>query len=77
MDKCKANAWSTKNEVATMVVGKFAYTKVKHSTKQKALFLFLVMCIVNIYKNREVYASEYKAESGYGIGVKPSTIMTT
>ena len=29
MDKCKANAWSTKNEVATMVAGKFAYTKAK------------------------------------------------
>ena len=28
------------------VAGKFAYTKVKHSTKQKALFLFLVMCTV-------------------------------
>ena len=38
MNKCKANAWSTKNEVATMVAG-----KVKHNTKQKALFLFLVM----------------------------------
>ena len=45
VDKCKANAWSTKNEVATMVAGKFAYTKVKHSTKQKALFLSL-SCIV-------------------------------
>ena len=29
MDKCKANAWSTTNELATMVAGKFTYTKVK------------------------------------------------
>ena len=29
-----------------MVAGKFAYTKVKLNTKQKALFLFFVMCIV-------------------------------
>ena len=40
MDKCKANAWSTKNEVATMVAGKFAYTKIKHSTKQKDIAPF-------------------------------------
>ena len=38
MDKYKANAWSAKNEIATMVAGKFTYTKVKHKTKQKALF---------------------------------------
>ena len=29
------------------------------------------------YKNKEVYVSVYKAKSGYGIAVKPSTIMTT
>ena len=28
------------------VAGKFAYTEVTHNTKQKALFLFFVMCIV-------------------------------
>ena len=39
MDKCKVNAWSIKNEVATMVTGKFTYTKIKHNTiaRQKAL----------------------------------------
>ena len=49
MDKCKPNAWSTTNEVATMVAGKLTYTKVKHNTKQKALFLFLVMCTVETH----------------------------
>ena len=48
MDKCKANGWSTTNEVTTMVVGKFTYAKVKHNTKQKALFLFLVMWTVRL-----------------------------
>ena len=135
MDKCKANARSTTNEFATVVAGKFMYAKVKHNTKQKALFLFLVMWTVRFnqklllayaqpleqlqllqysklqmaktvvkasfvqvyntyipydsqlcmgkykactwicYKNREVYV--YKVKSGYGIGVKPSTIVTT
>ena len=82
MDKYKSNAWSITNEVATVVAGKFTYTKVKHNTKQKALFLFLVVnCNTYIphdsqlwmgkykahswicYKNREVYASVYKAKS--------------
>ena len=33
MDKCKAHACSITNEVATMVAGKFTYTKVKHNTR--------------------------------------------
>ena len=42
IDKCKVHAWNTTNEFATRN-GKFTYTKVKRTTKQKALFLFLVM----------------------------------
>ena len=39
----RSHAWSITNEVTTMVAGKFTYTKVKHNTRQKALFPFLVV----------------------------------
>ena len=51
MDKCKTNAWSTTNEVATVVAGKFTYAKPKHITIQKALFLFIVIHVD--YKTHE------------------------
>ena len=38
MDKCKANTWSTIANVVYWEV--YLYAKVKHNTKQKALFLF-------------------------------------
>ena len=41
MDKCKASAWSTTNEVATMVAGKFTYTKVISTIQSKRLFLVM------------------------------------
>ena len=55
MDKCKANAWSTKNEVATMVAGKFMIASYNTHDKEKEQCL-LLCTVLNLGDQALTYA---------------------